>query len=190
MPISSPISISCPSSFDTSSTLTALCSATGPLESATGYSSDDIFEANPIPSLESVKALSNPQEQIEQVKNIFTRLPESTALPIGEFRGDFVGLYTESRAAQVLAPLLWEGVEFDNTLATLTLNPWVAWFLPQETGKVSLADSVYDGRQAIRVDYEDRFWETRRLNDNQFLSIVTDKESGKIGDVHTLTVTG
>ena len=189
MPISSPTSISRPSPFETSSTLTAAFSATGTLASVTGYSSDDIFEANHIPSLESVKALNDPKEQIEQVKNIFTRLPESIALPIGEFRGDFVGLYTESSVAKAVVPWLWEGVEFDDTLATLTLNPWVAWFLPQETGKVSLADSVYDGRQTIRVDYEDRFWETRRLDDNRFLSIVTNKESGEIGDVHTLTVT-
>jgi len=189
MPISNPISNARPLPFETSTTLTAAPSVTSTLARVTGYSSDDIFEANNTPCLESVKALSNPQEQIEQVKDIFTHLPESTVLPTGEFRGDFVGLYTDSTVAKALAPWLWDGVEFDGTRATLTLNPWVGWFLPQETGKVSLADSVYDGRQTIRVDYEDRFWETRRLDDNQFLSIVTNKESGKIGDVHTLTVT-
>ncbi len=54
---------------------------------------------------------------------------------------------------------------------------------------MSLADSVYDGRPTVRVDYEDRFWESRKLDDNRFLSIVTSKETGEIGDIHTLTRT-
>ena len=55
---------------------------------------------------------------------------------------------------------------------------------------MSLVESVYGGRQTIRVDYEDRFWGTRRLDDHRFLSIVTDKESNNIGDVHTPALNG
>ena len=189
MPVSNPISIpSCPT-FETSTPATPSTSAPCAFASPTGFNSEDVFEGSTAPSLDSVMAIQDPDKQRAQVKVLFSSLAESTALPKGEFRGDFVGLYTDSAIAKALVPWLWEGVEFDGPQATLSLNSWVSWFLPQETGTVSLAESVYDGRQTIRVDYEDRFWETRRLDDNRYLSIVTNKETNKIGDVHTLTVT-
>ena len=184
-PLTSPSRLS----FDTSTATTPAAPQASARACPTGYSTDDVLETSRTPSLKDVMAISDPALQQAAVKSIFTSLPESKELPAGEFRGDFVGLYTDSNLAKAVVPWLWEGVTFDGPQATLSLNSWVSWFLPQESGTVSLAKSVYDGRPTVRVDYEDRFWESRKLDDNRFLSIVTSKETGEIGDIHTLTRT-
>ena len=190
MTVCTPLTSLSPLSLETSTSTTPAAPAVSSRACPTGYSTEDVFEPSRTPTLKDVMAISDPDLQQAGVKKIFTSLAESKDLPTGEFRGDFVGLYTDSTVAKALVPWLWEGVTFDGPQATLSLNSWVSWFLPQESGTVSLAESVYDGRPTVRVDYEDRFWESRQLDDNRFLSIVTSKETGEIGDIHTLTRTG
>ena len=187
--VCSPLTSPRPLALDTLTATTASAPEVSTRACPTGYSSEDVLETSRTPSLKDVMAISDPALQQAAVKSIFTSLPESKEIPTGSFRGDFVGLYTGSAVANAVVPFLWDGVTFDGDLATLSLNPWVSWFLPQESGTVSLAESVYDGRPTLRVDYEDRFWESRKLDDNRFLSIVTSKETGDIGDIHTLTRT-
>ena len=149
----------------------------------------DTLERTDAPSLtpESVREISNPNEKLTQSKALFSSLAAPTSLPAGRFRGDFVGLFTDSALIKLAVPTLWDGVRFSGRNATILVNPWLSWMLPKEVGTASIAESIYDEGKALRVDFQDRFWESRKVDENRFLSIVTNKESGEVMDVHTLT---
>ena len=138
----------------------------------------------------SLRAISSPAEKLTESKAYFSTLAAPTAIPTGTFQGDFVGLFAGGALAKLAVPALWDGVRFGGNDATILVNPWLAWMLPKEVGTASIADSTYDDGKTLRVDFEDRFWESRKVSENQYFSIVTNKESGEVMDLHTLTNLG
>ena len=154
------------------------------------FSGPSCIAPAPVLTPEFLRGISSSGEKLTQSKALFSSLAGPGSIPAGEFRGDFVGLFVDSALIKLAVPALWEGVRFGGDNATILINSWLSWMLPKEVGTVSIAESVYDEGEALRVDFEDRFWESRKVNENQFLSIVTNKESGEVMDVHTLTRTG
>ena len=99
-----------------------------------------------------------------------------------------------SPVLKCLGNMLWLGTSFDeHGNATTDVSRLIAGKTP-EVGQVRMMEaSSHDGRPCIRVDYADRWYEGRWIDDNNLLNIVTFRDasrfpdSGGVSDVHILT---
>ena len=133
-------------------------------------------------------------EQLERFKEQWRALPApaSTDGLHGTFSGH-MHFFAGSGALKAIVNCLWQGTEFAGTTAT-TLVSWLVRKSPPETGQVSyVSQSTIDGGPCIRVDYADRFYQGRWLDDDRLLDIVIFKKANafpnddNVSDVHILT---
>ena len=133
--------------------------------------------------------------QLARFKEQWRALPAPSA-SMERLTGSFSGhmhFFAGSGALKALVNCLWQGTDFSGSTAT-TLVAWIVRKTPPETGTVSYVEqSTIDGKPCIRIDFADRFYQGRWLDDDRLLDIVTFKKPNafpnedNVSDVHILT---
>ena len=136
---------------------------------------------------------SSPPE-LERYKEQWRALPPPAST--NNLDGDFSGhmhFFAASGILKAIINCLWFGTAFSGSTATTLVARLVRKTSP-ETGQVSLVEeSTIDGKPCIRVDYADRFYQGRWLDEDRLLDIVTFKKANSfanvdnVSDVHILT---
>ena len=125
--------------------------------------------------------------EFPEILRDFASLKAPDAFPQGKYRGKFLKFYGNHLLTAVVSTA-WYGADFQNNVCYCTNPKWLAWMFPEDKGIMSFVESVYDGKPCLRIDFRNRFYETRMKNDKEFISIVTFKDSSKwISDVNLLT---
>ena len=117
----------------------------------------------------------------------FGTLKAPDVFPSGKYRGRFIKFYGNPVSA-AMASSLWFGADFSGSNCLCTTPSWIKWAVPEDKGTMAFTDSVYDGQPCLRVDFKNRFYETRVRNEKDFMTIVTFKDASKwISDVNVLS---
>lgn len=108
------------------------------------------------------------------------------------YDGKFLKFFSESKVLKGFVSTTWQGTEFNNGKARVLVRTLFKYIAPKDEGDIKIAESVYDGLPCLRIDYSNRFYETRKLNDTDLMSIVTFRESNTwtskwISDVNIMT---
>jgi len=136
-------------------------------------------------SSEAGKFPSDPE--FPEILANFATLKAPEAFPQGKYRGHFLKFYGNALLSAV-ATTLWHGADFRGSECICTTPKWTVWMMAEDKGKMSFVESVYDGKPCLRIDFKNRFYETRMRNDQEFLTIVTFKDASKrISDVNVLS---
>jgi len=128
-----------------------------------------------------------PQDpEFPEILKEFGTLKTPPAFPSGKYRGKFVKFYGNPALGAVVTAT-WLGAEFRESVCICTNPSWISWAIREDKGTLSFTESVYDGQPCLRIDFKNRFYETRMKNDRELMSIVTFKDASKwISDVNIL----
>ena len=122
-----------------------------------------------------------------EILSEFSSLSPPSAFPTGKYRGRFLKFYGNPML-HAMVTTLWYGADFCENTCLCTNPKWISWAMPEDKGTMSFVESVYDGKPCLRIDFKNRFYETRMKNDTELMSIVTFKDASKwISDVNLLS---
>jgi hypothetical protein len=117
----------------------------------------------------------------------FGSLKSPSSFPSGKYRGRFLKFYGNAMLSAMVTTL-WYGADFKGSVCICTNPKWISWAVPEDKGTMSFVDSVYDGKPCLRIDFKNRFYESRMKNDTELMTIVTFKDASKwISDVNILS---
>lgn len=134
---------------------------------------------------EAGKYPSDPQ--FPEILANFEALKAPEAFPQGHYRGKFLKFYGNPMLAAMVSTM-WYGADFRGSECYCTNPKWLSWMMPEDKGTMSFVESVYDGKPCLRIDFKNRFYETRMKNETEYMSIVTFKDTSRwISDVNVLT---
>lgn len=138
----------------------------------------------------SEKGIFPSDPDFPNILNDFSKMKSPESFPRGRYAGRFLKFYANP-ALKLAISFLWVGSDFYDAGRCRTLvRPPVNHFSAKDEGEVRLNQpSVYDGLPCMRVDFSDRFYETRARGGekNELFTIVTFKKNKWISDVNILS---